>query len=166
MEFLRALKPTKIFLGLLYPTVFSLRVDFHCRVIFTCVKFTFASKIEAINAWKIARKRKSCTSRNFTYKLITLYLASILFTQLKFSCVFTLVKSTRKWKPTLTLKLKPFCFGELKWILRYITCYIYSIVTDKTYTLQMLVALVVLAFGDYSSAFTALWCASISRKVT
>ena len=50
MEFLRALKPTKIFLGLLYPTVFSLRVDFHCRVIFTCVKFTFASKIEAINA--------------------------------------------------------------------------------------------------------------------
>ena len=118
MELLRALKPTKIFLGLLYSTVFSLRVDFHCRVIFTCVKFTFASKIEAINAWKIARKRKSCTSRNFTYKLITLYLASILFTQLKFSCVFTLVKSTRKWKPTLTLKLKPFCFGELKWIFK------------------------------------------------
>ena len=161
MEFLRALEPTKIFLGLLYPTFFSLRVDFHCRVIFTCVKFTFASKIEAINAWKIARKRKSWTSRNFTYKLITLYLASILFTQVKFSCVCTQVKSTRKWKPTLTLKMKPFCFGELMWIFRYI----YSIVTDKTYTLQMFVALVVLAFGDYSSEFTALWCTSISRKV-
>ena len=49
MEWLRALEPTKIFLDLLYPTFFSLRVDFHCRVIFTCVKFTFASKIEAMH---------------------------------------------------------------------------------------------------------------------
>ena len=39
------------------------------------------------NVWKIARKRKSWTSLNFSFKLNTFYLASILFTRLKFTCV-------------------------------------------------------------------------------
>ena len=36
---------------------------------------------------KVARKRKSRTSLNFTFYLNTLYLVSILFTRLKFTCV-------------------------------------------------------------------------------
>ena len=36
---------------------------------------------------KVARKRKSRTSLNFTFYLNTLYLVSILFTRLKFKCV-------------------------------------------------------------------------------
>ena len=30
-----------------------LRVDFQCCVIFTCVKFTFANKIEAMHKWSL-----------------------------------------------------------------------------------------------------------------
>ena len=67
--------------------VFFLRVDFQCRVILTWVKFTFANKIGRGNAWKVAHKRKSWTSLNFSFKLSTFYLASILFTWLKFTCV-------------------------------------------------------------------------------
>ena len=36
---------------------------------------------------KVARKRKSRTSLNFTFYLNTLYLVFILFTRLKFTCV-------------------------------------------------------------------------------
>ena len=36
---------------------------------------------------KVTRKRKSRTSLNFTFYLNTLYLVSILFTRLKFTCV-------------------------------------------------------------------------------
>ena len=36
---------------------------------------------------KVARKRKSRTSLNLTFYLNSLYLASILFTRLKFTCV-------------------------------------------------------------------------------
>ena len=32
-----------------------LRVDFQCRVIFTCVKFTVANKIEAMLEWSLVR---------------------------------------------------------------------------------------------------------------
>ena len=39
------------------------------------------------NAWKIAHKRKSWTLLNFSFKFSTFYLASILFTWLKFTCV-------------------------------------------------------------------------------
>ena len=46
----------------------------------------------------MARKRKSWTSINFAFKLNTLYLASILFTWLKFTCVYTHVKIARQWK--------------------------------------------------------------------
>ena len=35
------------------------------------------------NAWKVARKRKSSTSLNFSFKLRTFYLASILFYVIK-----------------------------------------------------------------------------------
>ena len=53
----------------------------------TWVKFTFANKIDWGNAWKVARRRKSWTSLNFSFNLSTFYLASILFTWLKFTCV-------------------------------------------------------------------------------
>ena len=39
------------------------------------------------NAWKLARKRTSWTSLNFSFKLSSFYLASISFTWLKFTCV-------------------------------------------------------------------------------
>ena len=70
-----------------------------------CVKFTFSNKIEAMLewSWMVARKSKSWTSLNFTYKLNTLYPASILFTRVKISCLQTHVKVTRKRKPTLNL---------------------------------------------------------------
>ena len=53
--------------------VIMVRVDFHCRV--------------KGNVWKVARKRKSRISLNFTFNLNNLHLASILFTWLKFTCV-------------------------------------------------------------------------------
>ena len=70
-----------------------------------CVKFTFSNKIEAMLewSWMVARKRKSWTSLDFTYKLNTLYPASILLRRVKISCVHTHVKVARKWKPTLNL---------------------------------------------------------------
>ena len=70
-----------------------------------CVKFTFSNKIEAMLewSWMVARKSKSWTSLNFTYKLNTLYPASILFTRVKISCLQTHAKVTRKRKPTLNL---------------------------------------------------------------
>ena len=39
------------------------------------------------NVWKVARKRKSRISLNFTINLNNLYLASILFMWLKFTCI-------------------------------------------------------------------------------
>ena len=57
--------------------VLFLRVDFQCRVIFTCVKFTFANKIEAMHERSLV-KRKSWTSLNFSFKLSPFYLVSIL----------------------------------------------------------------------------------------
>ena len=70
-----------------------------------CVKFTFSNKIEAMLewSWMVARKRKSWTSLDFTYKLNTLYPVSILLRRVKISCVHTHVKVARKWKPTLNL---------------------------------------------------------------
>ena len=44
------------------------------------------------------------TSLDFTFKLNTLYLVSVLFTREKFRCVYTHVKLTRKWKSTLRNK--------------------------------------------------------------
>ena len=60
----------------------------HCHVIFTCVKFAFANKIEAMyERLHVLCKRKSRNSLNLTFNLNTLYLTSILFTWLKFTCV-------------------------------------------------------------------------------
>ena len=56
-------------------------IDFHCRVILRA----YEDKIYDRNLWKVARKRKSRTSLKFTFNLNTLYLASILFTWLKFT---------------------------------------------------------------------------------
>ena len=38
-----------------FPRNMFLRVDFQCRVIFTCVKFTVANKIEAMLEWSLVR---------------------------------------------------------------------------------------------------------------
>lgn len=62
-----------------------------------------SNKIEAMREWFWMVARKSWTSLNFTYKLNTLYPASILLRQVKISCVHKHVKVTRKWKPTLNL---------------------------------------------------------------
>ena len=55
----------------------------------TCVKFAFANKIEAMYERPHVQlcKRKSRNSLNLTFNLNTLYLTSILFTWLKFTCV-------------------------------------------------------------------------------
>ena len=65
-----------------------------------CLKFKFASKRG--NVWKIARKSKSWTSLNFTFKWNTSNLVSILFTRVKFTCMCTDIKIMRQWKSTLT----------------------------------------------------------------
>ena len=69
----------------------TLRVVFQCRVIFTCVcayvRKIYVRKENRGNVWKVTRKRESWTSLNFLFKLSNFYLASILFTWLKFTCV-------------------------------------------------------------------------------
>ena len=65
---------------------FPVSRDFYVR---TFVKFTFANNYRG-NVWKVARKRKSRNSLNFTFNLNTLQtlcLASTFFTWLKFTCV-------------------------------------------------------------------------------
>ena len=68
-----------------------LRVDFQCsRVIFnvrTCVKFTFANEIEAVYERSLVSVKVEPRSTTLSLKLSTFYLASILFTWLKFTCV-------------------------------------------------------------------------------
>ena len=68
-----------------------LRVDFQCsRVIFnvrTCVKFTFANEIEAVYERSLVSVKVEPRSTTLSLKLSTFYLASILFTSLKFTCV-------------------------------------------------------------------------------
>ena len=68
----------------LRPLLFR-RVDFQCRVIFTCVKFTFANKIEAMPERSLVsvKVEPRSTSRS---SLALFYLVSILFTRLKFTC--------------------------------------------------------------------------------
>ena len=62
----------------------TIRVDFRCRVVFTCVQFTFANKIQAMHERSLVSvKVEPCS----TSRLSTFYLASILFTWLKFACV-------------------------------------------------------------------------------
>ena len=56
----------------------------------TSVKFTFANKIggEAMHERSLVHaKRKNWSSLNFSFKLSTFYLAFILFTWLKFTCI-------------------------------------------------------------------------------
>ena len=69
---------------------FPLLGNFYVR---TCVKFTFANKIEAMHEM-FARKRKTWTSLDFSFKLSTFYRASILLTWLKFTC-FNVRSQTR-----------------------------------------------------------------------
>ena len=68
-----------------------LRVDFQCsRVIFnvrTCVKFAFANEIEAVYQRSLVSVKVEPRSTTLSLKLSTFYLASILFTSLKFTCV-------------------------------------------------------------------------------
>jgi len=62
------------------------------------VRKIYVRKSDRGNLWKVARKRRSWTSLNFAFKLNTFYLASILFTRVKFTHVYTHVKITRQWK--------------------------------------------------------------------
>ena len=54
-----------------------------------CVKFAFANEIKAMYERSLVQlcERKSRNSLNLTFNLNTLYLTSILFTWLKFTCV-------------------------------------------------------------------------------
>ena len=66
----------------------------------TCVKFTFANKIEAM--FERSHENVKFEPRSTVKKkLNTLYLASILFTRLKFTCLYTHLKIRRQWKSTL-----------------------------------------------------------------
>ena len=66
--------------------VIRVTLDFHCRVIFPCVRaysvnFTFVNKIDAMYKKSHLSVTKSRTSLNLTFNLNTLFLASIsLFT--------------------------------------------------------------------------------------
>ena len=63
-----------------------LRVDIQCRVIVTCVKFTFANEVEAVHERSL-ENCQSWTALNFSLKLSPFCLSSILFTWLKSTCV-------------------------------------------------------------------------------
>ena len=67
--------------------VIRVRIGFCCRAIFPCLRKLYVRKYNRGNVWKVARKRKSRISLNFTFNLNNLHLASILFTWLKFTCV-------------------------------------------------------------------------------
>ena len=81
---------------LLQKSRFPLSRNFYVR---TFVKLTFANKTEAMYE-RSHVSRNSRTSVNFTFNLNTLYLASLLFTWLKFTCV-----NVRSQKSTLTSAL-------------------------------------------------------------
>ena len=53
----------------------------------TCVKFTFANEIEAVYERSLVSVKVEPRSTTLSLKLSTFYLASILFTWLKFTCV-------------------------------------------------------------------------------
>ena len=80
-------------------------MDFHCRVIFTCVReeiFTFADKREAIfEGSRVKVKAERPTSR-LSATLHTL-IVTILFTRMKFTCAYKRLKITQQRKSTLTL---------------------------------------------------------------
>ena len=81
-------------------------MDFHCRVIFTCVgaeKFTFAVKREAIfERSQVKVKVEPRPTSRLSATLHTL-IVIILFTRVKFTCGYKHFKITRQWKSTLTL---------------------------------------------------------------
>ena len=52
----------------------------------TCVKFTFANKVEAMHERSLVSVKVEPRSTTLSFKLSTFYLASILFTWLKFTC--------------------------------------------------------------------------------
>ena len=69
-----------------------LRVDIQCRVILTCVKVTFANKIEAMHERSLVSVKVEHRS---TFKLSTFYVIKILR-------ALTCVANSRQWKSTLT----------------------------------------------------------------
>ena len=81
-------------------------MDFYYRVIFTCVaaeKFTFAVKREAIfEGSHVKVKVEPRPTSRLSATLHTL-IVIILFTRVKFTCVYKHLKITRQWKSTLTL---------------------------------------------------------------
>ena len=82
-----------------------LKVDFHCRVIFTCfthVNFIYARKQNRDNVWKVTRKRKSWTSLNFhVYPWPFIHCLYFIYER-KFY-VRSQGKVMRQWKSTLSL---------------------------------------------------------------
>ena len=97
---------------------YPLSRNFYVR---TCVKFTFANKIEAMCERSHVQlcKRKSRNSLNLTFNLNHLYLASILFTWLKFMCINVWSRKTRQWKSTRTLRMCHGCFDTGSFELDY-----------------------------------------------
>ena len=63
---------------------FPVSRNFYVR---TCVKFTFANEIEAVYERSLVSVKVEPRSTTLSLKLSTFYLASILFTWLKFTCV-------------------------------------------------------------------------------
>ena len=62
------------------------------RIFRAHVRKIYVGKYNRGNAWKVARKRKSWTSLNFSFKLSTFYLAYILFTRLNLRALTCVAK--------------------------------------------------------------------------
>ena len=70
----------------LFSHLFSFQTVFPSSL-FSSISMEFLEQKIKANHSKVARKGKSWTSFKFKFKLSTFYLASILFTRLKFTCV-------------------------------------------------------------------------------
>ena len=81
----------------------------------TCVKFMFTNKIKANCVWKVAREGKSRTSLNLMFDLSTFYLASFLFTWLKFSALTCVAKNT---PVEISLKVKSLIIQRMSFFLK------------------------------------------------
>ena len=70
----------------------SPRVDFHCRVILTCVRTQFFARVNKVEAMHGSRSRVNAKVEprsTFTFTRGLSYITSILFTRVKFTCVRT-----------------------------------------------------------------------------
>ena len=95
----------------------------------TCVKFTFANKIEAIHKWSLV----SVEPLNFSFMLSTFY---ILFTRSKFTCVRLRANGRNIVDQQLPTLLDVTCCVRLHTLLHVVACCCAKFETGQTFPLM------------------------------